>query len=58
MNAKEDLKLVFPSEEYKGQMEEYDKAYKIANDLINQLKGNEEKLKQFTDKYLNDMLRD
>lgn len=38
--------------------EEYDEAYKIANNLIKRLRGNEEKLKQFTDKYLNDMLKE
>lgn len=38
--------------------EEYDEAYKIANDLIKKVKGNEGKLKQFTDKYLNDMLKE
>lgn len=38
--------------------EEYDEAYKIANDLIKKVKGNEKKLKQFTDKYLNDMLKE
>lgn len=38
--------------------EEYDEAYKIANDLIDKLKGNEEKLKQFTDNYLNAMLKE
>ena len=38
--------------------EEYDEAYKTANDLINKVKGNKEKLRQFTDKYLNDMLKE
>ncbi len=38
--------------------EEYDEAYKIANDLMQKVKGNEEKLKQFTDNYLNDMLKE
>lgn len=38
--------------------EEYDEAYKIANDLIKKVKGKKEKLKKFTDKYLNDMLKE
>lgn len=38
--------------------EEYEEAYKIANDLIKKVKGNKEKLKKFTDKYLNDMLKE
>ncbi len=38
--------------------EEYDEAYKTAKDLINKVKGNEEKLKQFTDNYLNNMLEE
>lgn len=37
--------------------EEYDETYKIANELIKKIKGNEEKLKEFTDKYLNNMLK-
>lgn len=38
--------------------EEYYEAYKTAKDLINKVKGNEEKLKQFTDNYLNNMLEE
>lgn len=38
--------------------EEYDNAYKTANDLINKLKGNEESLREFTEKYLKDMLKE
>lgn len=38
--------------------EEYDETYKVANDLIEKVKGNEEKLKQFTDNYLNNMLKE
>lgn len=38
--------------------EEYDEAYNIANDLIQKVKGNEEKLKQFTNNYLDDMLKE
>ena len=36
--------------------EEYDETYKIANELINRIKGNQVRVKHFTDKYLNKML--
>ena len=36
--------------------EEYDEAYKIANELINKVKKNEVKVKEFTDKYLKELL--
>ena len=36
--------------------EEYDQAYKIANDLIERLKNNNDKLQEYTDKYLREML--
>lgn len=36
--------------------EEYDEAYKIANDLIEKINGKAEEMKVFTDKYLNIML--
>ena len=37
--------------------EEYDEAYRIANDLIEKIKGKEENVKAFTDKYLKEMLK-
>ena len=36
--------------------EEYDEGYKIANELIEELKGNEDKVLKFTNKYLNEIL--
>ena len=36
--------------------EEYDEAYEIANNLINKIKGKEKEIKEFTDKYLKEML--
>ena len=36
--------------------EEYDEAYKIANDLMEKLKNKKDKLQEFTDKYLREML--
>lgn len=36
--------------------EEYDEAYGVANDLIKRLKENINKLKEFTDRYLKEML--
>lgn len=36
--------------------EEFDNAYKIANNLIKQIKGKEKQIKEFTDKYLKIML--
>ena len=37
--------------------EDYDSAYKVANKLVNRIKGNEDKVKKFTDKYLEEMLQ-
>ncbi len=37
---------------------EFEEAHKVANILIERLKGNEEKLKEFTDKYLKIMLKE
>ena len=34
----------------------YDEAYKIANDLIKKLEDNKDKLQEYTDKYLREML--
>lgn len=36
---------------------EFDEAYKIANDLIEKLKNNKDKLQEYTDKYLNKFLK-
>ena len=36
--------------------EEYDEAYKIANDLIEKLKNNKDKLQKYTDSYLKKFL--
>lgn len=38
-------------------IEEYDEAYKIANDLIAKINGKAKEMKDFTDKYLNIMLK-
>ena len=38
--------------------EDYEEAYKIANELIKKIKGKKEKVKKFTDKYLNLMLEE
>lgn len=35
---------------------EFDEAYKIAYDLMEQLRNNKDKLQQYTDKYLNKFL--
>ena len=35
--------------------EEYDEAYKVANDLMDKIKGKEKEVKEFTDKYLKEM---
>ena len=35
--------------------EEYDEAYKVANDLMDKIKGKEKDVKEFTDKYLKEM---
>lgn len=37
--------------------EEYDEAYKIANNLMDKLKGNKDKLQKYTDNYLNEFLK-
>ena len=36
--------------------EEYQETYKIAYDLIEKIKDNQQKVKAFTDKYLKEML--
>ena len=36
--------------------EEYDEAYKITNDLIEKLKNNKDRLQEYSDKYLIEML--
>ncbi len=41
-----ELELVFPTE-----------AYKVANDLIDKIKGKEKEVKEFTDKYLKEILK-
>lgn len=38
--------------------EEFDEAYKIANDLIKKLKNNKEKLQEYTDKYFRKFLKE
>ena len=37
--------------------EEFENAYKEAEQLMNKLKNNKDKLKKYTDEYLNQMLR-
>ena len=37
--------------------DEYDEAYKIAYDLMEELKNNKDKLQEYTDKYLSDFLK-
>ena len=36
--------------------EEYDEAYRVANELIEKISGNAGKMKEFTDKYLYQIL--
>lgn len=43
-------------EKFEITKEEFEDAYKTANDLMKKLKGNEKKLKNFTDEYLGRML--
>ena len=50
----DELKEAFDSLEMTK--EEYQETYKIAYDLIEKLKDNQEKVKAFTDKYLKEML--
>ena len=51
----DELKEAFEKKEMTK--EEYDEAYKIANDLIAKLKNNKDKLQEYTDKYLKEMLK-
>ena len=50
----DELKAAFKRKEMTK--EEYDEAYKIANDLVEKLKNNKDKLQEYTDKYLREML--
>ena len=50
----DELKEAFDKKEMTK--EEYDEAYKIANDLIEKIKNNKNKLNEYTDKYLKQML--
>lgn len=45
-------------ERYEMTKEEYDEAYALANSLIKRLEGNKEKVKEFTDKYLEIFLKE
>ena len=38
--------------------EEYENAYKQSEQLMNELKNNKDKLKEFTEKYLKEMLKE
>ncbi len=38
--------------------EEYDEAYKIADDLMERLKNNKDKLQEYTGGYLNQFLKE
>ena len=50
----DELKEAFDKKEMTKK--EYDEAYKVANDLIEKLKNNKDKLQEYTDKYLRKML--
>ena len=50
----DELKEAFEQMEMTKQ--EFDKAYEIAKNLMKKLQGNQEKVKNFTDKYLQKML--
>ena len=52
----DELKEAFDKKEMTK--EEYDEAYKIANDLMGKLKDNKDKLQEYTDKYLNEFLKE
>ena len=38
--------------------EEFENAYKVAEQLMDRLKNNKDKLKEYTDKYLKEMLKE
>ena len=50
----DELKEAFDKKEMTKQ--EYDEAYEVAKNLMKKLKNNKEKVEEFTDKYLKEML--
>ena len=52
----DELKEAFDKKEMTK--EEFDEAYKIANDLMERLKNNKESLQEYTDSYLNQFLKE
>ena len=52
----DELKEAFDKKEMTK--DEYDEAYKIANELMKKLNGNKDKLKEFTDGYLKKILEE